>query len=140
MRLRTTLDDAGNTRAQRRVHASYASLIALLLAQACARCPAPERYATRGLVRARNAAGEQRELAIHHEALAAFKDREGQLAPMSSMTMIFGLAPELKQLPAPGDKLAFEFEVRWDERPSLLITELHKLPDETALSLSSDHH
>ena len=113
----------------------HISLLALcLLAGACDRA---EHYATRGLVRATAADGE-RSISVHHERIANFKDREGKTAPMPSMVMIFGLDKSLK-LPAPGAKLALEFDVRWNERPTLLITRLEVLPEQTALTLSSEH-
>jgi len=116
-------------------------LAGLWLLAGCSREQAPEHYATRGLVRAREGSGAELRLAIHHEALATFRDREGQRAPMSSMTMLFGLAKELERAaPEAGTKLAFEFEVRWDERPTLQITRLRELPSETELALTSDHH
>ena len=100
--------------------------------------PAPDRYHTRGLVKAREGTGADTRVAIHHERIAEFKDREGERAPMPSMPMLFALAPALEQTSlAPGDKLAFDFEVRWTGSPTLRITRLEKLPASTALRLNT---
>ena len=88
-------------------------------------------------MRARDGAGADLRVAIHHERIDAFKDREGKLSPMPSMPMLFGLTPALAQTPlAPGDKVAFDFEVRWSGSPTLLITQLEKLSSGTDLTLT----
>lgn len=91
-------------------------------------------------MRADEGRGADRRLAIHHEAIPTFKDREGATAPMPSMTMVFGLTRELRGVSLrPGSKLALEFDVRWEERPLLVITKLSQLPDDTQLTLSTAH-
>ena len=111
-------------------------LLALLaLLSACS--SAPDRYQTRGLIKARDDVGADTRLAIHYERIERFKDREGKLAPMPSMPMLFALAPALEQAPlAPGDKIAFDFEVRWTGSPTLRITQIEKLPAGTPLILT----
>ena len=101
--------------------------------------PAPDSYHTRGLVKAREGSGADTRVAIHHERIADFKDRDGKRAPMPSMSMLFGLARALEATPlVVGDKLAFDFELRWTGSPTLLITRLQKLPADTDLKLT-DH-
>jgi hypothetical protein len=60
---------------------------------------------------------------------------------MDSMKMLFGTAADVpKQLFQPGAKLAFEFDVRWSQQPTLLIVKASALGEETALELSEGHH
>jgi hypothetical protein len=113
---------------------------ALALCALLAACgSAPDHYHTRGLVKAREGSGADARVAIHHERIEGFKDREGKRAPMPSMAMLFGRAPAVDATPlAPGDKLAFDFEVHWTGSPTLRITQLTTLPADTPLTLS-DH-
>jgi Cu/Ag efflux protein CusF len=93
------------------------------------------RYHLRGVV----AAISDVELSIHHEAIPHFKDRDGHDSSMASMTMIFGLAAGVS--PASlrvGDKIAFDFDLRWSTSPALLLTKLEKLPADTPLVLSGE--
>jgi Cu/Ag efflux protein CusF len=94
-------------------------------------------YHARGVVVARSGEAGNRELSIHHEALANFADRDNRRTTMESMTMIFGLDPRIAADLQVGDKVAFEFDVRWSKRPVLSITKLSKLPGSTALVLSA---
>jgi hypothetical protein len=108
---------------------------------ACAGGPleADSHYHGRGIVAARSGSGADAELSIHHEAIPRFKDRDGHETTMASMTMIFGLAKTPSQAALRvGDKLAFEFDLRWNARPVLLITKLEKLPADTPLTLSAE--
>ncbi len=75
-------------------------------------------------------------MVIRHEAVPRFKGRDGRVATMASMTMAFGMGPgvSLQGLRA-GDKIAFDFEVRWHEEPALLLTRLSRLPASTKLAL-----
>ena len=118
------------------------SLVLLLavIGSAVASCERADRYHTRGLVQEVAKDGDEVSIAVHHERIAAFRDRDGKTAPMHSMVMIFGMAQALAPtLPTRGDKLAFDFEVRWDERPALRITRFERLPAETALQLAPEH-
>ena len=109
---------------------------ALLLA--CASDAA--RYETRGFVRARDGEGEDTRLAIQHEAIDAFRDRDGRRSPMPSMTMVFGIASGERDAGVqPGDKVRFAFDVQWDRVPVLLITKMRRLPADAGLELSREH-
>ncbi len=99
------------------------------------------RYETRGQVKATFGSGEETRVVIHHERLPEFEDREGKRAPMASMSMAFGLARSIAAADlAPGSKLRFDFEVRWDTSPFLVITRIEKLPDSTKLHLTDEHN
>lgn len=114
-------------------------LLAALTLLACERS-ANASYRTRGLVRGVDGAGDELAIAIHHERITRFVDRDGRASPMPAMAMMFGLAPALAERAVrPGDKVAFTFEVRWDERPTLLITQLEPLSPTTELALGGTH-
>lgn len=115
---------------------------ALLLAACTEPAPAPlaapdQTYAARGVVRqlpdpTRPGGGE---LLIAHEAVPDFVDSEGQEVGMAAMTMPFALAdPALLDGLAAGDKIGFDFEVRWQGGPPLRITRVERLPVSTRLS------
>lgn len=115
------------------------SSLALLVALVAVGCDRPDRYHTRGLVQDVGKSDDLLSVAVHHERIDAFRDRDGKTAPMGSMTMVFGAASsQLAPPPVRGDKVAFDFEVRWDERPALRIVRIEKLPADTALRLTSD--
>lgn len=82
--------------------------------------------------------GDELRVALHHERIAAFKDREGQVAPMPSMVMLFGLQKGVAT-PTPGAKVSFAFDVHWQESPTLRITQLTILPEQTTLTLPTTH-
>jgi hypothetical protein len=112
------------------------SSVALLLALGGCDRERVAHYQTRGVVRAFSGTGEEARVLIQHEALPQFLDREGKAAPMASMKMIFGLRPSLYSTRLRVDeKLRFEFDVTWSESPFLLITQLTRLPADTALQL-----
>ena len=55
------------------------------------------------------------------------------------MRMAFGVAAGVdKSRFAAGQKLAFDFAVRWNQRPALLIVSAQPLPANTALELSEE--
>ena len=134
----------GSMRTTRRT-ASLATALAAgaLLALACATPqhetdlgPADASYELRGEVQQVRAGGPRRrtELTIHHQSVPGFVDREGKVVGMDSMTMPFPVARGVSTTAiAPGDKVAFRFEVRWNEDPVTLITSLQKLPPDTAI-------
>jgi Cu/Ag efflux protein CusF len=113
------------------------ALAALLLAAACRPAPPPV-YQVRGESRQLPVA-PARDLMIRHEAIPDFKDEAGRVVGMEAMTMPFTLAPgvELGGL-APGDRVEFTLEVRWDDPANLArITRLVRLPPGTRLAWDS---
>ena len=79
-------------------------------------------------------------LAIRHEAIPTFRDREGQVSGMGSMAMRF-FYPEGLDLEGieEGDPVELTFEVHWSVEHTLLITAIDELPAETELELAADH-
>ncbi len=101
---------------------------------------APDAYETRGLVRqVPSAERPGSELHLHHEAIPDFKDAGGEVVGMDAMAMPFPVA-EAAMLDglAPGDKVVFTFEVRWEGVDPLRITRLEKLPPETRLAFEQN--
>jgi Cu/Ag efflux protein CusF len=105
----------------------------LLLAGACGdeprarpAVPADATYTAEGRVaRLPPESAEIREVSIAHEAIAGFRDREGHTVGMEAMTMQFEVAPDVSfEGIAAGDRIRFTFEVRWESRPMLYVTEL----------------
>ncbi len=95
----------------------------------------PESYSVRGLVRQLPEPNRRgRELSVWHEAIAEFKDMDGEIVGMESMTMGFPLAEdELAAGLAVGDRIRIDFDVSWDAGNPLTITAIEKLPAETRL-------
>lgn len=93
----------------------------------------PETYEARGIVR-QLGAGETPELLIHHEALPEFRNQKGEAVGMEAMAMPFPVAEAaLVDGVEVGDRIAFSFEVRWDDGPPLLLTHLETLGPEERL-------
>ena len=101
-----------------------------------AKAPAaePERYTVRGVFKAYDEASKQ--MAIQHEAIPDFKNREGEKVGMMTMQMSFrtGEGVDAKSLTAE-DKIQFEFVVEWDQKPAIKVLKFEKLPAETELEL-----
>ena len=99
----------------------------LLLLAACGEPSAdrpPDVYTVRGVVRQLPSALAN-ELHVRHEAIADFRDADGEVVGMESMTMPFPLADAaLTAGVEPGDKVEMVFEVRWDGGHPLRITAL----------------
>ncbi len=120
-----------------------ALLLPLLALAACGPSeppPPPDVYQTRGLVRQLPDAGKPGSaLLIHHEAIAEFKDADGEVVGMESMAMPFPVADatQLDGLVA-GDRIGFTFEVHWQGGNPLLVTALEKLPPETRLAFEKE--
>lgn len=95
----------------------------------------PESYSVRGLVRQLPEANRRgRELLVWHEAIVEFKDMEGEVVGMESMSMGFPLADdELAAGLAVGDRIRMDFDVRWDSGHPLTLTAIEKLPPDTRL-------
>lgn len=105
---------------------------------ACQQEPAapPDVYESRGVVRQLPGEGAPKaEIYIQHEAIAEFKDQDGEVVGMESMAMPFPVADDqpLTGL-AVGDKVAFTFEVQWDGGHPLRLTEIAELPAATPLT------
>ena len=100
--------------------------------------PGDASYRVRGEVVGQSGSGEDARVSIHHEAIPAFKDRDGKPGVMHAMTMAFGLAPEIDaaRLSA-GSRWSVTFDVRWSREPVLLITRLEPLAPGTALRLDA---
>lgn len=119
------------------VVAAVAAVVATPIA--CSPAPAPPgppdaTYAVRGEITRLPGEGS-REIWIHHEAIPDFVNDKGVEVGMDSMTMPFPLAPGVSlEGYAAGDRIAFEFEVRWQgEGRPMAITRLERLPDGTRL-------
>ena len=114
---------------------------ALMMASACGTADPPvRRYHTRGLVTEGSAAAAELTIAIHHERIASFEDRDGKRSPMPSMVMAFGAAPDVsRELWSKGAKVDFDFDVRWSKQPTLYIVKAQALPADATLELTQDH-
>lgn len=108
------------------------AILLLFLAQACGPTepPPPDVYEARGVVRQLPAARSPGSaLQIRHETIPHFKDADGEVVGMESMTMPFAVADDaLLDGIRVGDKVAATFEVRWQGKDPLRITALEKLP------------
>lgn len=95
----------------------------------------PKSYEMRGMVRKISASeAEERQIWIHHEAIAEFVDIRGNAAPMDAMTMPFHLteAVDLSEVEG-GDKVSFRLDVDWSAGVPARIGHLEILPSETRL-------
>ena len=127
-----------------RLEGPLAAVLALLLTTAACGGPSDvsqpvESYSVRGLVRHLPEPGRQgQELLVWHEAILDFKNAEGKIVGMESMSMGFPLADaELTADLAVGDRIRMDFEVRWDGGHPLTITAIEKLPPETRLAFEA---
>jgi len=97
--------------------------------------PVDATYSVRGEVAKLPTEGSN-EIWIHHEAIPDFRNERGETVGMESMTMPFPLGAEvaLGDL-ATGDRVAFDFEVRWKGRGRpLAVTRIERLPAGTRLA------
>ena len=102
--------------------------------------PPVRRYHVRGLVKEVGGTGADLSIAIHHEVIPGFEDRDGKRSPMPSMVMAFGVAPDVpRDLWSQGAKVAIDFEVRWGRQPTLYIRRAEALGGDVLLSLSQGH-
>jgi Cu/Ag efflux protein CusF len=98
--------------------------------------PAEHRYRARGLVIELSGTGAGRSVTIQHEAIPSFVGRDGKSSEMPSMKMTFGAASEVPSaILEPGNKISFDFDVRWSRSPALWIVHAEPLPSSTALEL-----
>lgn len=120
-------------------------LAALLLTVLFAACgggtpaPAPAAgpdatYAVRGEI-VRLPGAEAHEIWLRHEAVPGFKDPDGKVVGMESMTMPFALGRDAQVAGlAVGDRVAFRLEMRWQGSPPAAATAFEKLPAGTRLA------
>jgi Cu/Ag efflux protein CusF len=74
------------------------------------------------------------EIWIRHEAIPEFRDREGKVVGMMSMTMPFGVAPDGAPAElAAGDRVEFRLELRWRESSPARAGDFRPLPAGTRL-------
>jgi hypothetical protein len=96
-------------------------------------------YRVRGVVKELSGKGVDARVALHHEAIPDFKDRDGKAATMHAMIMSFGFAESLPPSTfVPEEKVEIEFDVRFSKTPPLLITRVQKLPEGTQLVLPTE--
>lgn len=95
-------------------------------------------YTVRGeVVAVPGGGGPNDQLRIHHEAVPDFVGIDGDVVGMSPMTMPFPTADTVDVAAlAPGDKVEFTFEVRWQGSPGYRISQVRKLPPDTQLDFS----
>ncbi|MBY0308508.1 MAG: copper-binding protein [Phycisphaerales bacterium] len=96
-------------------------------------------YTVRGEVASLPIAGDKRtDFRVHHEAIPSFKDKDGKVVGMASMTMEFPPAKgvDLSKLKI-GDEVVVTFSVWWGTTPPWLALKVEKLPDDTTLDLGS---
>ncbi|MEY4580488.1 MAG: hypothetical protein RL701_5191 [Pseudomonadota bacterium] len=119
-------------------------LTSLIILSACGpEDPPLRRYHARGIVTEVSSSGAELSVAIHHERIAKFEGRDGKLSDMDSMTMLFGVASDVpRAVWSQGAKVDFEFDMRWNLRPSLWIVRAQNLPPDTELTLppASEHN
>lgn len=115
--------------------------IALLLLSVTAGCrreppPPPETYRVRAQVRQVPAPDAARgEILVRHEAISEFKNEDGKIVGMESMSMSFPLADvALAAGVAAGDRIELEFDVSWHGGNPLEVTAIDKLPEDTRLA------
>ena len=76
---------------------------------------------------------------IQHEAIKDFKNPDGEVIGMMSMTMPFPVGPGVSlEGIQPGDTVQFTFELRWKGKPPFQLTSIQKLPADTKLDFGSD--
>lgn len=94
-------------------------------------------YTVRGRIVALPDKSGKQPLDIHHEEIADFVGKSGQVVGMKEMIMPFAnLAPGVSLDGfAAGDAVEFVFEVRWNSAPRTLVTRIAKLPAGTELKL-----
>lgn len=118
------------------------ALILFVLTSGCDREPAapPETYRVRAQVRQVPKPDAARgELYVRHEAIPSFKNADGEVVGMESMSMSFPLADvALTAGVAAGDRIEMEFDVNWSGRGNpLKVTAIEKLPEGTRLAFET---
>lgn len=73
--------------------------------------------------------GDDNLLYLHHEAIHAFRDQDGKVVGMDSMTMPFPVAKGLSlDGIRTGDKVTATLEVDWKAVPGVQVVAIEKLP------------
>jgi hypothetical protein len=120
-------------------------IVVAVLAAGLAACkggepPPAETYRVRAQVVAIEGMGDATRVILEHEAIDAFKNREGKPERMPAMKMAFGIAPGVDQgALTPGSKHEVAFDSVWGREPMIRVTEAKRLPDDTALTLGEPH-
>jgi Copper binding periplasmic protein CusF len=123
------------------VVASCALLAVLPIATAsCRQHAGGHLYAGRGRVAQLPGPQGSRLLYLQHEPIDDFRDRQGKIVGMDSMTMPFPLADGVSLAGVrAGDPVAFELRVDWTAETEVEITSLRKLPAGTRLVFGQAH-
>jgi len=99
-----------------------------------------ETYRVRAQVASFEGTGDNMLVVLEHEAIDAFKSREGKPERMPAMKMAFGIAPGVdRSALTPGSKHEIVFDAVWGREPMIRVTEAKRLPDDTALTLGEAH-
>jgi len=97
-------------------------------------------YSTRAQVVSLDGSGDNVRVTLEHEAIEAFKNREGKAQRMPAMKMAFGLAPTVDTTAlTPGSKHEVKFDVVWGREPTIRVLEATPLPLDTELTLGGVH-
>jgi hypothetical protein len=119
------------------------TVLAVLAFAACKReaKPAPaepaDTYRVRVEVVEIAGSGDSKRAILSHEAIDAFKNREGTPERMPPMKMAFGLAPGVDEAAlTPGSKHEIELDVVYGREPTIRVTKALPLPADTALTLT----
>ena len=95
-----------------------------------------ETYQVRAQVVALEGTGEAQRVVLEHEAIDAFKNREGKAERMPAMKMAFGVGPGVDAAAfTPGSKHDITFDAVWGREPMIRVTTAKRLPDDTVLAL-----
>ncbi|MEM8963209.1 MAG: copper-binding protein [Acidobacteriota bacterium] len=117
------------------------TVLVMLSLGGCAEPAPPEPdavYTTRALVRQIPITGDPRsELQLTHEEVPEYENRKGEVVGMKSMTMPFPIDDALLTGIEAGDRVEFEFAVRWEGSPPLEVVRIDKLPADTLLSFEA---
>ena len=113
----------------------------LVMATACEKPPAapPESYRVRAQVRQLPVPdAPSGEILVRHEAIPGFKNADGEVVGMESMSMPFPLDDvALVAGLAAGDRIEMTFEVSWHGGNPLAVTAIEKLPADTRLAFEA---
>lgn len=95
--------------------------------------PPDASYEVQGIVQ-RLPAEPDNSLYVRHEAIDDFRDAQGEVVGMDSMTMPFPVAEGVSlEGIEPGDAVAFTFEIRWHTQPRFQVTKVRELPAGTEI-------